>query len=761
MKILMPLLIRNVRVFIALICIACIPYIAFAIEEPVATIGQPLPEKHAFLNNETILRVVPTHIQIVDFTTNEVMEEFGERTDYSDVVISQNAEHLAILNHFFEPRMTIVNIWDVNQQQLVSQWEIASRIDDNDAAFSPKQPILATYLPGEIHFWDWKTGESIGKLPRENFPSFHSMVFTPDGEHLIVASQHNLELWDVETQTLQGNFAEPILDRIEDMALSPNGKMVAAFEHDSTLVHLWDVETRQKIWHRTSGIGSISNVVFSPDSQNMYVATSTAGLRRSGFTPYTGWDDKVRVWDVMSGEKIDTFSTDFHFLQSIILSPNEKIAILQYWDGDVVWDIAKNRERDVWADYVENRFIYDVALSPDGKSLVTVSRSFIKTWDVDSQQMQALVSSEGYLFDGFAISPDNKTFAVGKDPWVELRDIRSGRVKIQFPHYLSGARKIAFSPSGRWIAVVNDWNDLLFLNTNNPEKIQKVNTKIEQDSPGFRYIAFSDNDRYLAASCRTGKNNIYKYWILLWKREDQRFIFQYASQVPRFYSSPTFTMRKNGATVLAASGDREIQIWEVLENRLQHLTTLDGDYPLQFSRDGRYLYANQDNNFQIWDWQKNRPVKHAPFPAISALSTDGSVLLSSDRNGQYLIWDISKEISFLPYSVEPKGKQFVTLGQIKKNQLLQNFPNPFNPETWIPFKLADKSDVAIRIYTPTGQLIRSLSPGIMSAGDYSSQSQAIHWDGRNDKGERVSSGVYLYTINAGDFSSTRKMLIRK
>ncbi len=751
---------QSPKIHIALICIFCIPHIAFAIE-PIATIGQPLPEKHALLNNETILRVVPTHIQIVDFTTNEVMEEFGERTVYSDVVISPNTDHLAILNHSFDPKMTIVNIWDVNHQQLISQWKIASIIDDNDAAFSPTQPILATYLPSGIHFWNWKTGESVGKLPRENFPSLRSMVFTPDDEHLIVASQHNLELWNVETQILQGNFAEQNLDRIEDMALSPNGKMVAAFEYDSTLVHLWDVETRQKLWHRTSGIGRISNVVFSPDSQRLYVGTSTAGLHRSGATPYTGWDDKVRVWDVMSGEKTDTFSTDFRFLESIILSPNEKTAILEYWDGDVVWDIANNREHDVWADYVRNRFIYDVALSPDGKSLVTVSWSFIKTWDVTSQQMQALVPSEGYAFDGLAISPDNKTFAVGKDPWVELRDIQSGRVKIQFPHYVSGALEIAFSPSGKWLAVVNDWNDLLFLDTNNPDKIQKVNTKIENDSPDFQDIAFSENDKYLAASCRTGKNNTYKYWIALWKREHETFILQYVSQVPRIYSSPAFSIGGDGSIVLAAYGGREIHIWKVLLNGLQHLTAFDGDDPVQFSPDGRYLFANQDNNFQIWDWQRNRPVKHTPFPGISVLSKDGSVLLSPDRSGQYMVWDIKELLSFLPYPVEPKGKKYVTLGQIKKNQLLQNFPNPFNPETWIPFKLADKSDVTIRIYTPTGKLVRSLSPGIMSAGDYSSQAQAVHWDGHNDEGEAVSSGIYLYTINAGDFSATRKMLIRK
>lgn len=98
---------------------------------------------------------------------------------------------------------------------------------------------------------------------------------------------------------------------------------------------------------------------------------------------------------------------------------------------------------------------------------------------------------------------------------------------------------------------------------------------------------------------------------------------------------------------------------------------------------------------------------------------------------------------------------------MKRNQLLQNFPNPFNPETWIPFQLADESYVTVRIYSPTGRLVRRLSLGTMPAGDYSSQSHAAYWDGRNQIGEPVSSGVYLYTINAGKFSATRKMLIRK
>lgn len=111
--------------------------------------------------------------------------------------------------------------------------------------------------------------------------------------------------------------------------------------------------------------------------------------------------------------------------------------------------------------------------------------------------------------------------------------------------------------------------------------------------------------------------------------------------------------------------------------------------------------------------------------------------------------------------IKAKEKKFVKLGEVKKNQLLQNFPNPFNPETWIPFHLAETADVTIRIHTQNGHLVRTLSLGNMAAGVYTTPSQAAYWDGCNDKGESVSSGVYFYTIDTVDYTATRKMLIRK
>ena len=93
--------------------------------------------------------------------------------------------------------------------------------------------------------------------------------------------------------------------------------------------------------------------------------------------------------------------------------------------------------------------------------------------------------------------------------------------------------------------------------------------------------------------------------------------------------------------------------------------------------------------------------------------------------------------------------------------LLRNYPNPFNPETWIPYQLAKSSDVTFSIYSVNGRLVRTLSLGYQAAGVYRHRSRAAYWDGRNALGEPVASGVYFYTLTAGEFIATGKMLIRK
>ena len=97
----------------------------------------------------------------------------------------------------------------------------------------------------------------------------------------------------------------------------------------------------------------------------------------------------------------------------------------------------------------------------------------------------------------------------------------------------------------------------------------------------------------------------------------------------------------------------------------------------------------------------------------------------------------------------------------EETALLRNYPNPFNPETWIPYQLAESAEVTLTIYDMNGQLVQRLEVGHQAAGMYQSRSRAVYWDGRNQLGESVASGLYFYTLTTGDFTATRRMLILK
>ena len=96
-----------------------------------------------------------------------------------------------------------------------------------------------------------------------------------------------------------------------------------------------------------------------------------------------------------------------------------------------------------------------------------------------------------------------------------------------------------------------------------------------------------------------------------------------------------------------------------------------------------------------------------------------------------------------------------------KTALLPNYPNPFNPETWLPYQLANDASVTISIHNAKGQFIRTITLGNRNAGIYSTKEQAAYWDGRDNLGQSVASGVYFYTLRAGKFQATNRMCIVK
>ena len=142
----------------------------------------------------------------------------------------------------------------------------------------------------------------------------------------------------------------------------------------------------------------------------------------------------------------------------------------------------------------------------------------------------------------------------------------------------------------------------------------------------------------------------------------------------------------------------------------------------------------------------------------------GSVYLFDTEAVNNLNIPLSKNIEDfkIPLSVEPTDElALIMLGDIKRTALLQNFPNPFNPETWIPYTLANDAEVQVRIYDVQGALVRQLDIGQRRTGRYLNKQTAAYWDGRDQSGASVASGIYFYTLEADTFSHTRRMVIRK
>ena len=155
----------------------------------------------------------------------------------------------------------------------------------------------------------------------------------------------------------------------------------------------------------------------------------------------------------------------------------------------------------------------------------------------------------------------------------------------------------------------------------------------------------------------------------------------------------------------------------------------------------------------VWaDLNRNSVIQAGDQLEITVID-DGGHIVSGPFTHTVDIADIKQ--AFLRLSL--------VVGDVPPEQTLlaQNFPNPFNPETWMPFQLSESSAASIQIYSTSGQLVRTLDLGLMPAGFYMTQSSAAYWDGRNSTGEHVASGVYFYTLKTDNFAATRKMLISK
>ena len=173
--------------------------------------------------------------------------------------------------------------------------------------------------------------------------------------------------------------------------------------------------------------------------------------------------------------------------------------------------------------------------------------------------------------------------------------------------------------------------------------------------------------------------------------------------------------------------------------------------------------VNTDDNVDIKDLIAVAEAVDAQAAAPSLIHQEPDVSFTSTEVQTWL--HEAKALNVDEYRISLLQRLLPVLAQRKvlpkETALLANYPNPFNPETWIPYQLASPTDVAVEIHASNGRLVRTLALGQLPAGVYQEKGRAVYWDGKNEQGEPVASGVYFYTLKAPDFSATKKMLIRK
>ena len=587
-----------------------------------------------------------------------------------------------------------------------------------------------------------------------------SVSFSPDGTTIASGGSDNtIRLWDAETgapkRTLTGHTSW-----VDSVSFSPDSTTIASGSSDNT-IRLWDAETGAPK-HTLTGTGGVQIVSFSPDG-----TTIASGSRQ----------DTVRLWDAETGAPKRTLT------------------------GHTGW-------------------VDSVSFSPDGTTIASGSRDkTIRLWDAETgAPKHTLTGHKGWIIS-LSFSLDGTTIASGSlDKTIRLWDAETGASKHMLTGHTSMVVSVLFSPDGTTIASANpEGKILLWELTPSPDVKPTVSVSPSPvPSPAIR--------EQLPLSLKiSGGENVAGYQATV----------QYDTSALRYVSSANGDYLPAGAfvvpavvsgnrvTLAATSPDGESHgdgtlatlTFEVVAVKASTLTLSD---VVLFDSAGAGSRPQVENGEVVEPPQVTGDVNRDGVVNVQDLVLVARRLGQSGQNDADVNGDGIVNIQDLVLvagafgntaaapALHPQALTMLTVVEVqawltqaqqivltdptylhgiavleqllaalmpKETILLHNYPNPFNPETWIPYHLAHAADVHITIYDIKGAVVRELDLGHQQAAYYADRAKAAYWDGRNESGESVASGIYFYQLRAGrsglsvphrrDYSATKRMAIVK
>ena len=613
--------------------------------------------------------------------------------------------------------------------------------------FSPDNRTLAFIHKEDIYLWDFTTGEQKGRLTGHT-GWIRSVAFSPDGSTLVSAdSDTTVRLWNVQTATYR-NILSHLRAEMASLLFSPDGKTLIG---GRDTIRLLDVVTgAEKL---TFDAPYTSSLAISPDGKTLACIKFAVLILR----------------DAETGDIITELSGHSYPLNSIVFSPDGSTLVSGGGDKLFLWDaISGARKMSIPGHTsLNNR---GMAFSADKNILATAGGDKIHLWNSTTGEYKKTLNG-GYhdRHVVLAFSPDGNTLASQEGYKTHLWDTNSALHIITLSDHReyvskneSGSSSIAFSPDGKLLAGGHRYSTLI--NLWYMGRTHKAT--LSEHTAGITSVAFSHDSRFLVS----GSND---HTVRLWDVNSEVQIATFTG-----HSDVVFSVAFNHDASLVASGgkDRKIVLWDVATGESRTINTEHTGWinSLVFSRDGNMIISGgtmrgalwNDPTVRIWDVktgeQKNILSGHTYGNINVAISPDGRTLLTGSGDGTVLIWDYNTIMGTNNLLSQQFTKNINRDGNVDLPAfLLPNYPNPFNPETWIPFQLTEPANVTLYIFGVDGQLVRTLKLGNKQAGLYHSKNRAAYWDGKNAFGEPVASGIYYYTLSIGEFSATRRMAIRR